>query len=157
MTAFAEPIVAPQPAAAVRPPRHCVLVVDDDPTICEVLATRLEHQGFRTLKCGRGIEGLALARQERPSLVVLDIRLPDIDGLAVCEVLADDPETCAIPVIILSGQEDPDLVRRCRAAGCHYFLHKPYDPNALLTLIRHAIGEAGAWRGHDLCDGSWGG
>jgi CheY-like chemotaxis protein len=92
-----------------------------------------------------GKAGLAKAKSHTPSLVVLDLGLPDIDGLRVCEQLADSPETCSVPIIILSGKDQPGLVRRCRAAGCHYFLRKPYDPNALLVLIRQAINEARAW------------
>jgi CheY-like chemotaxis protein len=83
--------------------------------------------------------GLQLARAEHPDLILLDIRLPDIDGLSVCHVLNDDPETCDIPIIVLSGMERPDIIRRTRSAGCHYFLRKPYDPNALLMLAQAAI------------------
>ena len=86
-----------------------------------------------------GEEGLATARQRRPDLVVLDLRLPDADGFSICQELADSIETCSIPVIILSGMERPDIIRRSRAAGCQYFVRKPYDPNALLALIRQAL------------------
>jgi CheY-like chemotaxis protein len=78
-------------------------------------------------------------------LILLDLRLPDADGFSVCQELADSSETCAIPVIILSGMERPDIIRRSRAAGCQYFVRKPYDPNALLILVQHAIGEARNW------------
>ena len=61
-------------------------------------------------------------------------------ALPLCQHLADDPTTCQIPVIILSGMEGPDIVRNARAAGCLFFLRKPYDPNALLLLTRDALG-----------------
>ncbi len=86
--------------------------------------------------------GLTKAKAELPSAIILDLGLPDTDGLTICEQLADSPETCSAPILILSGKEEPGLVRRCRAAGCHYFLRKPYDPNALLVLVREAIREA---------------
>ncbi len=54
----------------------------------------------------------------------------------------DNEATCDIPVIVVSGMESPDVIRRSRAAGCYYYLRKPYDPNALLTLIQQAIDEA---------------
>ena len=66
-------------------------------------------------------------------------------GFDVCQQLADDPQTCSIPVIILSGMERPDIIRRARSSGCQYFVRKPYDPNALLVLIQSAIGEADKW------------
>jgi CheY-like chemotaxis protein len=82
---------------------------------------------------------------DRPSLIVLDLRLPDTDGFSVCSQLVDDPATSEIPVIILSGMERPDIIRQSRAAGCQYFVRKPYDPNALLILIRQAIDESRGW------------
>jgi DNA-binding response OmpR family regulator len=91
--------------------------------------------------------GRNLARRERPDLVVLDLRLPDGNGFDVCADLVDSPETCDIPVIIVSGLERGDIVRTARKAGCHFFVRKPYDPNALLTLIEHALREAESWRG----------
>lgn len=125
--------------------KHRVLIIDDDEAMTETLARRLHHVGFDTDVASSGEEGLGKARATRPDLVILDLRLPDRDGLNVCAELADDAATCAIPVIILSGLETPDILRRCRAAGCHYFLHKPYDPNALLILIREAIRQVGSW------------
>ncbi len=134
----------PQPVCS-QTPRHRILVVDDDEAMVELLTERLTRQGFEALSAETGESGLAVARKELPSLVILDLRLPDTDGLSVCQQLADSPETCAIPVIILSGMERPDIIRCCRAAGCYYFVRKPYDPNALLVLIEQAIGEAGQW------------
>jgi DNA-binding response OmpR family regulator len=125
---------------------NTVLIVDDDSALVEVLTLRLKTQGFKTLSAASGSQGLSMARRERPDLIVLDLRLPDIDGFAICQELADSPDTCAIPVIILSGMERPDIIRRSREAGCQYYVRKPYDPNALLILIRHAIDEAGTWQ-----------
>ena len=86
-----------------------------------------------------GHRGLRLARERLPDLVLLDLRLPDVDGFEICEELTDSPDTCHIPIIIVSGLDQPDVVRTARAAGCEFFIGKPYDPNALLTLIEHAL------------------
>ncbi|MGQ9574847.1 MAG: response regulator [Thermoguttaceae bacterium] len=137
--------VQPELASAETLPRRPILIIDDDQILVEVLSRRLQQQGFETLAAETGQQGLALARQELPALVILDLRLPDTDGFSVCQQLVDSPETCAIPVIILSGMERPDIIRRCRAAGCYYFVRKPYDPNALLVLIRRAIAESSRW------------
>ena len=133
-----EPIVAPE--------RHTVLIIDDDDSLSEVLSHRLKRQGFHTVAAYSGQSGLAKAKAQPPSAIVLDLGLPDVDGLTIGEQLADAPETCGVPILVLSGTEESGIVRRCRAAGCHYFLRKPYDPNALLVLIRQAIGEARDWR-----------
>jgi DNA-binding response OmpR family regulator len=119
--------------------RRSILIVDDDRQHVESLSIRLRRLGFVVERAYLGERALKLARENPPDLVLLDLRLPDIDGFHVCENLVDSPETCGVPVIIISGLDDPDVVRSSRAAGCAYFVRKPYDPNALLTLIQHAL------------------
>jgi len=138
-------LAEPELASESTQPRATILIVDDDEAMTEVLSRRLNQQGFETLSAGSGAAGLAVAQSREPALIVLDLRLPDTDGLAVCQRLVDSPNTCHIPVIILSGMEGPDIIRRCRAAGCSFFVRKPYDPNALLVLIRQALQERDAW------------
>jgi CheY-like chemotaxis protein len=123
-----------------------ILIIDDDAAQAGQLARRLGRQGFATVWADSGEAGLVLARSKQPTLVVLDLRLPGTDALAVCQRLVDDPATCGIPVILLGGTRLPDMVRRCRAAGCHFFLRTPYDPNVLLVLIRQALADSsGSW------------
>jgi CheY-like chemotaxis protein len=131
-------------AVPTRKPRT-ILIVDDDEVMVEVLTRRLEQQGFVTRAADSGELGMAMARMNRPSLILLDLRLPDVDGFTICQQLVDSPDTCGIPVIILSGMERPDIIRRSRTAGCQYFVRKPYDPNALLVLIEQALNEATRW------------
>jgi two-component system cell cycle response regulator len=131
------------PQVAADPPDESplVLIVDDDQSMAEVLACRLRRQGMEPLVASTGSQGLDRARTERPSLIVLDLCLPDADGLTICQQLADTTETCAIPVIIVTGVDRPEVVRQCRLAGCQYFLRKPYDPKVLLVLIRQALAD----------------
>jgi DNA-binding response OmpR family regulator len=138
---FAQSEIAP----VVVGRRHTALIIDDDNTLSDVLSQRLRKQGLHTVAAYSGMTGLAKAKAEPPSVIILDLCLPDADGLNICEQLADSPETCSVPVIILSGLDQPGIVRRARAAGCHYFLRKPYDPSALLVLIRQAIRNASDW------------
>ncbi|MBN2477223.1 MAG: response regulator [Pirellulales bacterium] len=144
---FSHVLEEPKPAPISAGKRPTILIIDDDEALSDVLSCRLRQQGFDATTAESGKLGLAKARSDRPALIVLDLRLPDVDGFAICEQLADSADTCAIPVIILSGMERPDILRRSRAAGCYYFVRKPYDPNALLTLIRQAIREVGSWDG----------
>jgi len=129
----------PQPEEKPTEEPSTILLIDDDEVHTDVLSRRLKQQGFETFVADSAESGLERAKLERPSLILLDIRLPDADGLDVCAALADEPETCTIPVIILSGMDKPNILRRCRAAGSQFFVRKPYDPNALLLLIRQAI------------------
>lgn len=133
------------PVHPPAPRRHSILIIDDDQDQTEVLGRRLQSQGYDTLAAHTGSDGATLARERRPSLVVLDVRLPDTDGFTLCAKLADAAETCAIPVILLSGMERPDIIRRARAVGSQFYVRKPYDPNALLVLIQNAIREAEQW------------
>ena len=142
---FPNVLEEPKLEPAAKGKRPSILIVDDDADLAEVLAIRLRRQEFEAITADSGRSGLTKARTEHPALIVLDLGLPDSDGFTVCEQLADSPDTCSIPVIILSGMERPDILRRSRAAGCHYFVSKPYDPNVLLILIRKAIGESGEW------------
>jgi CheY-like chemotaxis protein len=122
--------------------RRNVLIVDDDEAMADILSTRLSRQGFGTKVANSGRRALELARAETPDCILLDLRLPDVDGFELCQQLVDSDATSDIPVIIVSGLERPDIIRRSRAAGCHYYVRKPYDPNALLTLIQQAIDES---------------
>lgn len=125
------------------PFRPTILVVDDDQSQVDVLRYRLSQQGFSTLSAPKGGDGIQLARIEQPALILLDLCLPDTDGLTLCQQISDDPLTGEIPVIIVSGVEQADLIRRCRAAGCRFYVRKPYDPNALLVLIHQTL--EGEW------------
>ncbi len=145
MSMLATVLEQPQPTKRATEKRSKILIIDDDDALADVLSRRLQKQGYETIAAESGHAGRAKARSARPALIVLDLRLPDTDGFSLCEQLADCPQTCAIPVIILSGLEEPDILRRCRSAGCRYYLRKPYDPNALLVLIREAIREAAEW------------
>jgi CheY-like chemotaxis protein len=119
--------------------RPTVLVVDDDEAAADVLCVRLAKQGFVTTTVDSGQAAINHAQEHQPDLILLDLRLPDVDGFEVCERLADEATTTGIPVIILSGMEHPDILRKSRSAGCRFYVRKPYDPNALLALIEHAL------------------
>lgn len=139
---MSELVVEPQLELVHPHSSRPILIVEDDESAAEVLAIRLERQGYEAMWTTSGLKGLQLARRVRPSLVLLDIRLPDALGFDICQQLDEDPATCDIPVIILSGMEGPDIVRQARSVGCQYYVRKPYDPNALLILIERALDEA---------------
>lgn len=128
-----------------RPGR--ILLVDDDLVAIEPLHIQLQLEGFEVLLTETGRQGLDLARSWHPDVIVLDLCLPDVDGLEICRALMANPTTADIPIIILSGMEGADLLRRCRAAGGMYYVAKPYDPNVLLLLISQAAADHRLW--HD--------
>lgn len=131
----------PVAEAAATPMRRQILIVEDDHAQAEVLTHRFHKQGFVCRVTHGGREALTLASRHQPDLIVLDMCLPDIDGLQISHQLSNDAQTWTIPIILLSGADNPDIIRRARAAGCQYFLRKPYDPNALLLLAEAALKE----------------
>jgi len=133
-------------SAPATPPS--ILIIDDDRDQVSVLSQRLQRLGFDVLTANSGQMGLASAHQDRPHLILLDLRLPDMSGLAVCRRITDSAQTCGIPVIVVSAMEGPRILRDVRMAGAQFFLRKPYDPNALLVLIRSALAESWEWNRH---------
>ena len=135
----------PHPDATIISNRKKVLVVDDDALQLEVLEYRLNQLGFDVIKLTEGQTVIQTAKNLRPDLILLDIQLPDSDGLDLCQRLSDQASTSEIPVIILSGCDRNDVVRAARSSGSRFFLRKPYDPNALQLIIEHTINESGNW------------
>jgi DNA-binding response OmpR family regulator len=137
-----ETIAQLEPETADTSRSWTVLIVDDDESQVAALEYRLQKQGYRVLTAFTGEAARNAALDEPPDVVLLDLRLPDLDGFELCSQLADAPQTCGIPIIILSAMERPDIVRQSRAAGGAYYVRKPYDPNVLLTLIQDSLGQA---------------
>ncbi|MCA9120476.1 MAG: response regulator [Planctomycetaceae bacterium] len=131
----------PEPSGATTlldPPRR-ILVVDDEVDQVTALSYRLQKLGYVTATANSGEQAVELANSTVPDLILLDLGLPDGSGFDVCEQLGESSTTCAIPVIIVSGMETEDVIRRARAVGSSYYLRKPYDPNVLLTLIQYTL------------------
>lgn len=117
-----------------------VLVVDDDPVIAELLELNLGLEGHATLRAADGHEALAAVRADpRPDAVVLDVMMPGLDGITVCERLRSDPVTADLPVVLLSaGSQDTDRLRGT-AAGADDYVTKPFDPIALVRLLEALV------------------
>jgi DNA-binding response OmpR family regulator len=123
-----------------------VLVVDDDADARRYLGIRLTASGYATVSAGDGAAALAIARRDKPDVVLLDLGLPDADGLAVLRSLRSDPATAGIPVIVMTVSAPTVDRARALAAGATDFFQKPADNGALLASIATAI--AGAAAGH---------
>lgn len=122
-----------------------VLVIEDDCEIADLLCEVLERQGFRTQHTTRGETGWKFAQRIEPDVILLDLRLPDADGFELCQRMSDHEATCTIPVILLSGMEQPNVVNLSRRAGARFYVRKPYDIGALLILVEQALAESWEW------------
>ncbi|AEV83294.1 response regulator receiver [Actinoplanes sp. SE50] len=125
-------------AAALEPPT--VLIADDDEGIRDLVGTKLRAAGYRTLIAADGRTAMALAVGERPSLVLLDVCMPGLDGLGFCYELHSSPETAHIPVIFISGRAEPDDIALGRVVGAEDYLVKPIDPADLLERVQRLLG-----------------
>jgi adenylate cyclase len=115
-----------------RPHADCVLVIDDDATARELLAEQLKAEGFSVVTASGGLEGLKLAKELRPSVITLDVIMPDLDGWSVLAALRQDSELAEIPVIVVTIL---DQQRRAVALGAAGYLTKPIDRERLHRLV----------------------
>ena len=119
--------------------RGTIVVVDDEPNIADLVDLYLTREGFRVLKCATGESGLDAVRDHRPRLVVLDVGLPDIDGLEVCRRLR---QTSQIPVIFLTARDgEVDRVLGLELGGDDY-LTKPFSPAELVARVKAVLRRA---------------
>jgi CheY-like chemotaxis protein len=124
----------PGPAARQRP--ATVVVVDDDQTNLTLLRRILARRpGLDVLSESDGQRGLDLIRQQNPDLVLLDLHLPTMDGETIVRELRSDPATAATPVIVISGDTNPETTRRLQEAGATDYLAKPLNIQAFLDTI----------------------
>jgi len=135
-----------------------ILVVDDNQSLVHILERLLEKEGYAVLTAFDGWQGLKLARQEKPDLVILDIIMPGLDGYQVSRRLQADPQTCAIPVLMLTvmGRVESETVdspgryqvrihQRLEGfdAGALEFISKPVKAKELLQRIRTLLWATG--------------
>ena len=119
-------------------PQH-VLVVDDDSDIRHIWEMWLTFWGFRVEEAANGAEALDKAKAQRPDLVLMDIWMPVLDGIAATRRLKTDARTSDVPVLALSADGYPPAPQKALQAGCDVFLQKPVDPDTLLEAIRGAL------------------
>lgn len=103
-------------------PGKSVLIADDDPVLVRALSNRCKSLGMHVESCGDGLRALIAISKKPPDILILDLNLPDVDGLRVVERLAD-PKFAPLPVILLTASLDPAVLKRCEALGALY-LHK---------------------------------
>jgi two-component system, sensor histidine kinase and response regulator len=125
----------PEAHAAAGP----ILVVDDNEGNRALAQAALEDEGYRVILATNGAEGLAAFQQHQPACVLLDIRMPGMDGVAVCERIRALPEGANTPVLFLTAQRDIDSFDRALKAGGDDFLTKPILPTELVTRVGTAV------------------
>jgi two-component system, OmpR family, phosphate regulon response regulator PhoB len=116
-----------------------VLIADDDPSLRLLVSTTLSGDEYTILEAENGVEALLQTKAQHPVLVLLDVNMPDLDGLEVCRRIKADPELDDVKIIILTGGTGPADQEAAKAAGADTYLTKPFRPLELLKLIDSSI------------------
>jgi len=128
-----------------------ILVIEDEPDILEVISYNLEREGHKVISCRNGEQGLSQIRTDNPDLVILDLMLPGMDGVEVCQQVKADPVTRSIPVIMVTAKgEESDIVLGL-GIGADDYIAKPFSPRELVARVkvvlrRGALREEGGGR-----------
>jgi len=121
-----------------------ILVIDDDQAIAELVKVNLELLGHHVTTCPDGVKGLALAQQNRPDLIVLDVMMPDLDGFTVCQRLRQNPSTHPIPVLMLTALGMTRDKVTGFDSGADDYLVKPFEIPELQVRVRALLRRSGS-------------
>jgi DNA-binding response OmpR family regulator len=120
--------------------RPVILAADDDEDILQLIVFRLERSGYTVLQARDGEEALALARERRPDLAVLDVMMPKIDGFELARRLRAEPVTNRMPIIMLTARVQDADVQQGFDAGADDYLRKPFSPQELRARVQAILG-----------------
>ena len=123
-------------------PNERILIVEDNPMNLKLVRDTLQVKGYQTVEAGTGEEGVRLAREVRPDLILMDIQLPGINGIEALALLRDDPTTRSVPVIAVTASLMTHDRTRIMAAGFDGFQGKPISVRELLETIRQVLERA---------------
>ncbi|MEN2494949.1 MAG: Polar-differentiation response regulator DivK [Hyphomicrobiaceae bacterium hypho_1] len=119
-----------------RKDQKSILIVEDNELNMKLFHDLLEAHGYKTFQTRNGLEALELTRQCKPSIILMDIQLPEVSGLEITKWLKDDPELCSIPVIAVTAFAMKGDEERIRKGGCEAYLSKPISVVGLIDTIR---------------------
>jgi len=116
-----------------------ILVIDDLPENVYMLQDRLENEGYEVLTAYDGNSGIDKAKSEFPDLILLDVMMPDINGIEVCKILVSDPKTSKIPIILVTAKTGAEDTKEGLEAGAYDYIKKPFNKVELLARINSAL------------------
>lgn len=116
-----------------------IVLIEDSKVASTVLKEVLAAEGHTVLHAADGVAGLALARREKPDLVLLDLLLPKLNGYEVCNALMRDSLTRHTPILIISTLDTPESVEKAKICGARNFMKKPYNLEDLLREIKRLL------------------
>ena len=112
-----------------------ILLVDDEPDILEIVGYNLSSAGYQLTTASNGAEAITKAKKIKPHLIIMDVMMPEMDGLQATEQLRKDPRHKNLPIIALTAKAMRDDRARCIAAGANDYMSKPVDPGKLKAIV----------------------
>ncbi|MDI6640799.1 MAG: response regulator [Elusimicrobiota bacterium] len=117
-----------------------ILIIDDERDTAKLIAVYLQDEGYNTLLAYNGPDGIAIARERKPELVILDLYMPGMDGFSVLKVLKQDKETQHIPIVILTGHDTKGYKEKCLMLGAVEYFTKSFSEKELISEIKRMVG-----------------
>lgn len=114
-----------------------ILVVEDDPQVARLISLVLQRNGYEAHVVSDGQSALARAREQKPRMIFADLTIRGMGGGALCSALKADPDTRAIPLVIISG--DRDIAEKAHACGADDYMGKPFEFDDLVRLVRKHV------------------
>lgn len=120
-------------------PKHCVLVVDDDPSIRRLLVITLRRQGYQTLEACNGREALVAMRADSPDIVILDLVMPEVSGWEVLRERAAEPSLLRIPIVVATASNIHKTRLDTLGSQVYEVIGKPFDLGTVLTVVTDCL------------------
>ena len=125
-----------------------ILVIDDEPDLCEMVGLVLTVAGFKVVSACDGLAGIELARTAQPTVILLDMIMPGLDGVSTCRSLKQNPALKGIPVVGITGSTELGYTEKAFRAGAEFFLAKPFGRQSLVEVVNLAAQRAQRKAGH---------
>ena len=120
-----------------------ILLVDDEPDILEFISYNLVKEGFEVFTCGNGKDAIEMARQQRPQIIILDVMMPDLDGIETCRVIRETPELKDVLIAFLTARNEDYSQIAGFDAGADDYINKPIKPRVLVSRVKALLRRQG--------------
>ncbi len=119
-----------------------ILIIEDELDLAMTISERLKAAGFETRTANDGIAGIEALKKEKFQLIILDIMMPNMDGLSFAAILRSRDDAKDVPVIVMTAKDDDETKATCGNLGVAAFLEKPYDPEKLISKVKQLLRDA---------------
>jgi len=127
--------------------QRCIVIADDDPTIISLVKLRLGMARYNVIATNDAVAALAMVRSQEPVAVILDVQMPGGGGLSALSKIKSDPRMANLPVMMLTGERNPEIVMEAMTGGASDYMVKPFNPDALLERVSRLVkSSAMVWR-----------